>query len=189
MAVWFTQSRFAAEAMDCLCCETFFTIKYKDWLSEIQEPISSEDRERRHVRLSHQGQLPHQGIKSTNPIAVGDRVEFEEREVEDCLITSILPRRNYIVRKPANLSKQIHIIAANVDLALIVVTVNHPVTSTVFIDRFWRRVEAYAVPAQIVINKKTFIQLMSWNMPAICRICIIPLVTRVCWCRHLPVRA
>jgi ribosome biogenesis GTPase len=94
------------------------------------------------------------GIKSTNPIAVGDRVEFEEREVEDCLITSILPRRNYIVRKPANLSKQIHIIAANVDLALIVVTVNHPVTSTVFIDRFLATCEAYAVPAWIVINKK-----------------------------------
>lgn len=95
-----------------------------------------------------------QGIKSTNPIAVGDNVEIDVRSAEDCLITKLLPRRNYIVRRPANLSKQLHIIAANLDAAMLVVTINHPVTSTVFIDRFLATCEAYNVPAVLLINKK-----------------------------------
>lgn len=94
-----------------------------------------------------------QGIKSTNPVAVGDRVEVDCRNAADNLITKILPRRNYIVRKPANLSKQVHIIASNLDLALLIMTVSHPETSTVFVDRFLATCEAYNVPAMLLINK------------------------------------
>ena len=93
------------------------------------------------------------GIKSTNPVAVGDNVEFDHRGDGDCLITTIAPRRNYIVRRPVNLSKQKHIIAANLDQAIMVATVSHPVTYTVFIDRFLATCEAYGVPAVLVVNK------------------------------------
>lgn len=89
------------------------------------------------------------GIKSTNPVAVGDRVDFDETGY----ITALHDRRNYIVRKPTNLSKQLHVVAANLDLALLVVTVKHPETSTVFIDRFLATAEAYGVPAVLVFNK------------------------------------
>lgn len=89
------------------------------------------------------------GIKSTNPVAVGDRVDFDEAGY----ITALHDRRNYIVRKPTNLSKQLHVVAANLDLALLVVTVKHPETSTVFIDRFLATAEAYGVPAVLVFNK------------------------------------
>ena len=89
------------------------------------------------------------GIKSTNPVAVGDRVDFDEAGY----ITALHDRRNYIVRKPTNLSKQLHVVAANLDLALLVVTVKHPETSTVFIDRFLATAEAYGVPTVLVFNK------------------------------------
>ena len=89
------------------------------------------------------------GIKSTNPIAVGDRVLFDESG----FITELLPRENYIVRKPTNLSKQLHIIAANVSQSLLVVTLKNPETSLEFIDRFLVTCEAYGVPAVLVINK------------------------------------
>ncbi|MDD6782518.1 MAG: ribosome small subunit-dependent GTPase A [Bacteroidales bacterium] len=89
------------------------------------------------------------GIKSTNPVAVGDKVDFDEAGY----ITALHDRRNYIVRKPTNLSKQLHVVAANLDLALLVVTVKHPETSTVFIDRFLATAEAYGVPAVLVFNK------------------------------------
>ncbi len=89
------------------------------------------------------------GIKSTNPIAVGDWVDFEASG----FITRLHDRRNYIVRKPTNLSKQLHIIAANVDQSLLIVTLKHPETSTVFIDRFLVTSEAYRVPAVLVFNK------------------------------------
>ena len=88
------------------------------------------------------------GIRSTNPIAVGDRVE-----TRDGFITEIEDRRNYIIRKSINLSKQSHIIAANVDQALLVVTVVKPETSTTFIDRFLASAEAYRVPVILVFNK------------------------------------
>ena len=88
------------------------------------------------------------GIRSTNPVAVGDRVV-----VDNGWITEIEDRRNYIIRKSINLSKQSHIIAANVDLALLVVTVNYPQTSTTFIDRFLASAEAYRVPVVLVFNK------------------------------------
>ena len=88
------------------------------------------------------------GIRSTNPVAVGDRVEVSEG-----FITEIADRKNYIIRKSPNLSKQSHIIAANVDQAVLVVTVNYPQTSTTFIDRFLASAEAYRVPVILLFNK------------------------------------
>lgn len=92
------------------------------------------------------------GLKSTNPVAIGDWVELSENQ-GNYLISSIEDRRNYIVRKPANLSKQLHIIAANMDVAILVVSVKLPETNLVFIDRFLATCEAYRVPACIVFNK------------------------------------
>ena len=92
------------------------------------------------------------GIRSTNPVAVGDIVEFRPSE-DSALITEIHDRRNYIIRRASNLSKQSHIIAANVDLACLVATVAHPETSTTFIDRFIASAEAYRVPVCLVFNK------------------------------------
>lgn len=88
------------------------------------------------------------GIRSTNPVAVGDRVE-----VRGEFIVEIEDRRNYIIRRSQNLSKQSHILAANVDQALLVVTVNRPQTSPTFIDRFLASAEAYRVPVVLVFNK------------------------------------
>ena len=89
------------------------------------------------------------GIRSTNPVAVGDRVCVSEGN----FITEIEDRRNYIIRKSINLSKQSHIIAANVDQALLVVTVNRPQANTTFIDRFLASAEAYRVPVVLIFNK------------------------------------
>ena len=97
------------------------------------------------------------GIRSTNPVAVGDRVSLTSPSGEDgkgaSFITEIEDRRNYIIRKSINLSKQSHIIAANVDQALLVVTVVKPETSTTFIDRFLASAEAYRVPVILIFNK------------------------------------
>lgn len=92
------------------------------------------------------------GIRTTNPLAVGDVVEVVESN-EGYVVTGIEQRKNYIIRKSTNLSKESHIIASNVDQALLIVTVNHPVTSTVFIDRFLASVEAYTIPVILVFNK------------------------------------
>lgn len=92
-------------------------------------------------------------IKTTNPIAVGDFVEFISTPDGTGLITKISERKNYIIRKSSNLSRQSHIIASNVDLALLIVTINYPETSTTFIDRFIAGAEAYNVPTCIIINK------------------------------------
>jgi ribosome biogenesis GTPase len=89
------------------------------------------------------------GIRSTNPIAVGDRVTINN----EGWITEIADRRNYIIRKSINLSKQSHILAANVDQALLVITVSKPETSTTFIDRFLASAEAYRVPVILIFNK------------------------------------
>ena len=89
------------------------------------------------------------GIRSTNPVAVGDRVTVGEGN----WITEIEDRRNYIIRKSINLSKQSHILAANVDQALLVITVSKPETSTTFIDRFLASAEAYRVPVILIFNK------------------------------------
>lgn len=93
------------------------------------------------------------GIRSTNPVAVGDRVMVVPNQEGTAFITEIEDRRNYIIRKSINLSKQSHIIAANVDQALLVVTVTSPQTSTTFIDRFLASAEAYRVPVVLVFNK------------------------------------
>lgn len=93
------------------------------------------------------------GIRSTNPVAVGDRVQIVTNPEGTAFITEIDDRRNYIIRKSINLSKQSHIIAANVDQALLVVTVNYPQTSTTFIDRFLASAEAYRVPVILLFNK------------------------------------
>lgn len=93
------------------------------------------------------------GIRSTNPVAVGDHVEIITNQEGTAFISAIEDRSNYIIRKSPNLSKQSHILAANVDQALLVVTVNYPQTSTTFIDRFLASAEAYSVPVVLVFNK------------------------------------
>lgn len=94
------------------------------------------------------------GIRSTNPVAVGDRVTLTlQPDGVTALINGVEDRTNYVIRKASNLSKQSHIIAANIDLAVLVVTVAHPETSTTFIDRFLASTEAYRVPVSIVFNK------------------------------------
>lgn len=99
------------------------------------------------------------GIKSTNPVAVGDRVEFSVQNYADGqtqkigLISSISERKNYIIRRSPNLSKQSHIIAANIDQAVLVVTLNYPITTTTFIDRYLASAEAYRIPVLIAFNK------------------------------------
>jgi ribosome biogenesis GTPase len=96
-------------------------------------------------------------IKSTNPVAVGDHVGFSiqntSNEKNVGLITSISERKNYIIRRSQNLSKQSHIIAANIDQAVLVVTLDYPVTTTTFIDRYLASAEAYRIPVLIVFNK------------------------------------
>lgn len=93
------------------------------------------------------------GIRSTNPVAVGDRVEIIRNQEGTAFISNICDRRNYIIRKSSNLSKQSHIIASNVDQAFLIVTVDFPQTSTTFIDRFLASAEAYNVPVVILFNK------------------------------------
>ena len=93
------------------------------------------------------------GIRSTNPVAVGDHVTIVPNNEGTAFITEIADRRNYIIRKASNLSKQSHIIAANVDQAMLVVTVNYPQTSTTFIDRFLASAEAYRIPVVLIFNK------------------------------------
>lgn len=105
------------------------------------------------VECKVKGNFRLKGIRSTNPVAVGDRVEIVTNREGTAFITAIEDRRNYIIRRSQNLSKQCHIIAANVDLAFLVVTLAHPQTSTTFIDRFLASAEAYSVPVVLVFNK------------------------------------
>ncbi|MCH5220189.1 MAG: ribosome small subunit-dependent GTPase A [Muribaculaceae bacterium] len=108
----------------------------------------------RNVDCRVKGNFRIKGIRTTNPVAVGDRVIFTEGAPgEPGWITKIEPRRNYIIRRASNLSKESHIIGANIDLAVLVVSLFHPVTATTFIDRFLATAEAYSVEAIIVINK------------------------------------
>ncbi|NDI97739.1 ribosome small subunit-dependent GTPase A [Flavobacterium sp. LaA7.5] len=102
------------------------------------------------------GKFRIQGIKSTNPVAVGDVVDFEIEEsgdAVDAVITTIHERKNYIIRKSVNLSKQVHIIASNIDKLFLLVTINNPPTTTSFIDRFLVTAEAYGIEAILVFNK------------------------------------
>ena len=102
------------------------------------------------------GKFRIQGIKSTNPLSVGDVVDFDletSNNTQTGVISSIHPRKNYIVRKSVNLSKQTHIIASNIDQVFLLVTIDNPPTSTSFIDRFLATTEAYAIKAILLFNK------------------------------------
>ena len=106
------------------------------------------------VSCNIRGKLRIQGIKSTNPVAVGDFVEYELVEnAETGVIKDVLDRKNYIIRKSTNLSKQTQIIAANIDQAILMVTIAYPETYTIFIDRFLITAEAYRIPAKLIFNK------------------------------------
>ncbi|WP_026896972.1 ribosome small subunit-dependent GTPase A [Daejeonella oryzae] len=106
------------------------------------------------VNCRIKGKFRTQEIRTTNPIAVGDRVEFEpEPEQQTGVINKLLERRNYIIRKSVNLSKQSQIIAANLDQAFLIVTLASPRTSLGFIDRFLVTAEAYHIPAKLIFNK------------------------------------
>lgn len=108
----------------------------------------------RAVECKVKGNFRLRGIRSTNPVAVGDGVTIKQAEGDKvAFITEIDDRSNYIIRKASNLSKQSHILAANIDVALLVVTVARPDTSTTFIDRFLASAEAYGVPVCIAFNK------------------------------------
>lgn len=107
----------------------------------------------RRVECKVKGNFRLKGIRSTNPVVVGDKVTILPNQEGTAFITDIDDRRNYIIRKSQNLSKQSHIIAANVDQAFLVVTVNYPETSLNFIDRFLASAEAYSVPVVLVFNK------------------------------------
>lgn len=105
------------------------------------------------VESKIKGNFRLKGIRSTNPVAVGDHVRIVINAEGTAFITEIEDRKNYIIRKSSNLSKQSHILAANVDQAFLVVTINYPETSTTFIDRFLASAEAYRVPVVLVFNK------------------------------------
>ena len=111
------------------------------------------------------GKFRMQGIKSTNPIAVGDLVDFElDNSTDETIgqIHNIHDRKNYIVRKSVNLSKQTHIIASNIDIVFLLITINNPPTTTSFIDRFLVTAEAYGIEAVLVFNKiDTFDEAMT----------------------------
>ena len=105
------------------------------------------------IQSKIKGNFRLKGIRSTNPVAVGDRVELITNQDGSAFIKEICDRKNYIIRKASNLSKQSHIIAANVDQAALIVTVNYPQTSTTFIDRFLASAEAYNIPVILIFNK------------------------------------
>lgn len=105
------------------------------------------------VECKIKGNFRLKGIRSTNPVAVGDRVQIILNQEGTAFISEIEDRKNYIIRRSSNLSKQSHILAANLDQCMLVVTVNYPETSTTFIDRFLASAEAYQVPVKILFNK------------------------------------
>ena len=105
------------------------------------------------VECKIKGNFRLKDIRSTNPVAVGDRVKIIRNQEGTAFITEIEDRKNYIIRRSSNLSKQSHIIASNLDQCMLIVTVNYPETSTTFIDRFLASAEAYRVPVRIVFNK------------------------------------
>lgn len=111
---------------------------------------TADDRE---IECKIKGNFRLKGIRSTNPIAIGDRVEIEINQEGTAFIFNIEERQNYIIRKSSNLSKESHIIATNLDQAFLIATISHPKTSTTFIDRFLATAEAYRIPARLIINK------------------------------------
>lgn len=111
------------------------------------------DGDGREVNCRVKGNFRIKGIRTTNPVAVGDRVTVTKAADDADYITAISPRRNYIIRRASNLSKESHILAANLDLAALVVSLREPTTPTTFIDRFLATAEAYNVPAMLILNK------------------------------------
>lgn len=105
------------------------------------------------VECKIKGNFRLKGIRSTNPVAVGDRVKIIMNQEGTAFISEIEDRKNYIIRRASNLSKQSHILAANLDQCFLIVTINFPETSTTFIDRFLASAEAYRVPVKIIFNK------------------------------------
>ncbi|MBR0042628.1 MAG: ribosome small subunit-dependent GTPase A [Bacteroides sp.] len=105
------------------------------------------------VECKIKGNFRLKGIRSTNPVAVGDYVHIILNQEGTAFISEIEDRKNYIIRRASNLSKQSHIIAANLDQCMLIVTVNYPETSTTFIDRFLASAEAYRVPVKLIFNK------------------------------------
>ena len=105
------------------------------------------------VRCRIRGRLRLKGVRSTNPVVVGDEVACEADEGGDYVIADILPRRNYVIRRASNVSKESHIIAANVDQALLMASLRSPETPTEFVDRFLVTCEAYKVPVTILLSK------------------------------------
>lgn len=124
--------------------------------------------EGREVICKIKGRFRLKGIRTTNPVAVGDLVQIHEQTAPNgthtSYITDIEPRKNYIVRRASNLSKEAHILAANLDQAVLVVTLSHPETSTTFIDRFLATAEAYGVPAILAINKTDILDIEPEGM-------------------------
>ena len=113
--------------------------------------VKADDSQVIHCKI--RGNFRLKGIQSTNPVVVGDYVYIEKHQEGTALITKIEDRKNYIIRRSSNLSKQSHILAANLDLCVLFVTVDFPITSTVFIDRFLASTEAYRVPTILLFNK------------------------------------
>ena len=105
------------------------------------------------IECKIKGNFRLKGIRSTNPVAVGDRVQIILNQEGTAFINEIEDRKNYIIRRSSNLSKQSHILAANLDQCMLVVTINYPETSTIFIDRFLASAEAYRIPVKLVFNK------------------------------------
>lgn len=126
------------------------------WLEVIPEHTATQQLEPEKtlpVKCKVKGNFRIKGIRTTNPVAVGDHVKVSLTPDGTGFITAVLPRKNYIIRKATNLSKECHILAANLDQTLLVATLHNPDTPTTFIDRFLATAEAYSVPAILVLNK------------------------------------
>ena len=115
------------------------------------------------VNCKMRGVLRLKGLRCTNPVAVGDRVQVEDKGGDAPVVGDIEPRRNYIIRRSSNLSKEFQIIAANLDQAVLVATLTNPETSTTFIDRFLATAEAYQVPAVLAFNKIDLLDTEEWR--------------------------
>lgn len=105
------------------------------------------------IECKIKGNFRLKGIRSTNPVAVGDRVQIIQNAEGTAFISEIEDRKNYIIRRASNLSKQSHILAANLDQCMLIITVNYPETTTIFIDRFLATAEAYRIPVKLIFNK------------------------------------
>ena len=115
------------------------------------------------VNCKMRGVLRLKGLRCTNPVAVGDIVQVEDKGGDAPVVGAIEPRRNYIIRRASNLSKEFQIIAANLDQAVLVATLTNPETSMTFIDRFLATAEAYQVPAVLAFNKIDLLDTDEWR--------------------------